>query len=431
MASLGLPVGFAHSYRAPYSCCKGIVLQLTDSKIMTDSIKTILSLAKLSELVRMDVPAKICNVCTPHGEATERYTKPSRQPSALVDTDTKWLVRCVLGTAELEGSLVPSSIEANLNIPNALTGQNVVHGTSVFAAGTAALYLQKIWLAKAGIPREWLDLLETTDVKLNGTTITYTFPFTNHESAGNLVDAMMATGKVLFGKDCLSWHSGNDTVVIPGRDFTIVAYIKSDFSHCEWVDGAPVASIKAAAEHIVRVEVKLGLPFLRKRGLTSLESWRDAYARGIYEQVFDDTVRKSLRLTGERLRHKAPRVEVFALLTPTEAQVLRGYLAKSPIDPRESKTVLESASPSKRYYELRKPILDQARIDINIPWTEHVKLRCFELEDTLLYPGDFHPTAGHAAWSFCEANWGTLLERLKGAYEDALTAADAKVALPM
>lgn len=392
---------------------------------MTDSIKTVLSLAKIPELVRMDVPAKICSVCTPHGEATERYTKPSRQPSALVDTDTKWLVRCAPGTAELAGNLVPASIDANLNIPNAVTGQNVVHGTSVFAAGVAALYLQKIWLAEADIPREWLDLLGTTDVTLNGTTITYTFSFTDRAFAENMVDAIMATGKVLYGKNCLSWHSGNDTVIIPGRNFTIVVYIKSDLSHCQWVDGAPVASITAEAEHIVRIEVKLGLPFLKKRGLTSLESWRDAYARGIYEQVFNDTVRKSMRLTGERLRHKAPREEVFALLTPTEAEVLRGYLTEPPIDPRVSKTVLESASPTKRYYELRKPILKHARIDIGIPWSEHIKLRCFELEDTLVYPGDFHPTDEHAAWSFCESNWTTLLERLNGAYEDASMAAEA------
>jgi len=394
---------------------------------MTDSIKTVLSLAKIPEFVRMDVPANICNVNNAWGVRKQQYTKPSRQPSALVDTDTKWVVRCAAGTADMEGYLVPASIDANLNIPNAVTGQNVVHGTSVFAAGVAALHLQKIWLAEAGIPREWLDLLGTDDVKLNGTTITYTFPFTDREWAENMVDAIMATGKVLYGKDCLSWHSGNDTVIIPGRDFTIVVYVKSDLSHCAWVDGAPVASITAAAEHIVRIEVKLGAPFLKKRGWTSLESWRDAYARGHYEKVFNETVRKALRLTGERLRHKAPRPEVFEMLTPTEAEVLRGYLAEPPIDPRESKTVTESASPTKRYYELRKPILKHARIDIGIPWTEHVKLRCFELEDTLVYPGDFHPTDEHAAWSFCESNWGALLERLIGAYGDAVTVAEAKI----
>lgn len=393
---------------------------------MTDSIKTILSLAKLPELVRMDVPAKICNVCTPHGEATERYTKPSRQPSALVDTDTKWLVRCVPGTAALEGNLVPATIDANLNIPNAVTGQNVAHGTSVFAAGVAALYLQKIWLAQAGIPREHLDLLTTSDVSLSGATVTYTVPFLDHAQAVELVDAILATGKALHGARCISWHSGNDTVRIPGRDFTVIVYIKSDFSHCEWVDGVPAESIQTEAKHLVRIEAKLGLPFLQKRGLTSLESWRDAYARGVYEKVFNDTVRKSLRLTGERLRHKAPRPEVFSLLTPTEAEVLRGYLAEPPVDPRESKTVVESASPTKRFYEVRKPILKHARIDIDIPWIEHIKLRCFELEDTLVYPGDYHPAEDHAAWSFCESNWGTLLERLNGAYEDALAAADAK-----
>lgn len=402
---------------------------------MTDTIKTILSLAKMTELVRMDVPAKICNVSNPWGELQEQYTKPSWQQSTVVDTKTKWVVRCAPGTAELAHYIVPAAIEANLNIPNdgpeyppnAVTGQNVVHGTSVFAAGVAALYLQRNWLAEAGLPREQLDLLDTSDVGLGGVTVTYTIPFADHADAVELVKAIMVTGKVLYGEDCISWHSGNDTVTIPGRDFTVIVYIKSDFSHCEWGDGVPVQSIQAEATHIVRIEAKLGLPFLKKRGLTRLDSWRDAYARRVYEETFNATIRKSLRLTGERLRHKAPREEVFGLLTPTEAAVLRGYLAEPPLDPRESQTVIESASTNKRFYELRKPILKHARIDIDIPWAEHVKLRCFELEDSLIYPGDFHPADDHAAWSFCESNWDSLRQQLNKAYEGALTAANAKL----
>lgn len=389
---------------------------------MTDSIKTSLSLAKLAELVRMDIPANICTVSTPWGENTGRYTKPSRQKSPLADTHTKWVVRCELGTGNLADYSVPSQIDADLNIPNAITGQNVEHGTSVFAAGIAALELQRRWLADCGLPREQLDLITTSDVKLNGTTITYLMPFNTKDAAIHLVKAIEATGRVL-NKRCTSWESTNETIMLPGRDFTMIAYIKTDLSHCKFKNGAPVRSIIEQGSYIVRIEAKLGLPFLRKLGRVELESWRNAYLDGVYETIFNETVRKSLSLAGTRLRHKAPREEVFGLLTETEATVLRGYLAEPPLDPRQAKTVTESSSPNQRFYEIRKPILRLAKIDIDIPWKEHVKLRCFELADKLIYPGDYNPADDRACWCFCKANWANLLEQLRQSYEIALAAA--------
>ncbi|KAB8054764.1 hypothetical protein ACWYXJ_23045 [Janthinobacterium lividum] len=390
---------------------------------MTDTIKTVLCLKKIPQILRMDIPAQICNVSNPWGVLSSQYTKPSYQPSSMVDTMTKWVVRCAPGTDELTDWLVPDKIEAQINIPNAVAGQNVVHGTSVFAAGVAALCLQRNWLAQEGLPREQLDLLTTSDMELNGVTITFILAFTEPEYAVALIQAMTATGKALYGNRCLTFSTGNDTVVLPGRDFSVTAYIKSDFSHCEWVNGAPRKSIGEASPYLVRIEAKLGLPFLRKYLLCSLHRWQGAYARGLYEKIFNATVRKTLHLTGVCLRHKVPREEVFKLLTPTEEAVLRGYLATPALDPRKSQTVVGSANPEKRFYELRKPILAHARIDIDIPWKNHVKLRCFELEDILVYPGDFHPSDDHAAWSFCESNWINLRERLDDAYEAALAAA--------
>jgi hypothetical protein len=387
---------------------------------MTDTIKTVLSLKKIPQLLRMDIQALICNVSNPWGELSNQYTKPSIQPSALSGTKTKWVVRCEPGVGELEGYCVPATIEAELNIPNAVTGQNVVHGTSVLAAGVSALYLQRNWLAEAGLPREQLDLLTTSDVNLNGVTITYILPCPHPEYAAALIQAMIATGKALYAERCLAISSGNDTVTLPGRDFTVTAYIKSDFRHCEWPEGAPIKSIQEASPYLLRIEAKLGQTFLRKRLLCSLDSWRDAYARDVYEEIFNATVRKTLRLNGVTLRHKTPREEVFRLLSPTEEVVLRGYLSEPALDPRKSQTVLGSVSPEKRFYELRRPILERARIDIDIPWKEHVKLRCFELEDRLVYPGDFHPADDYAAWAFCESNWDRLRERLNDVYESAL-----------
>lgn len=394
---------------------------------MTDTIKISLSLLKLAEMVRMDIPAEIRNRTNPWGESKGRYVAPSTQKSAMTNTKTKWVVRCEPGTGELEGYSVPAWIDAELNIPNAITGQNVEHGTSVFAAGVASLELQRIWLAKSGLPREQLDLLTIDDVSLNGVTVTFLMAFPTRAEAEGLVKAIGTTGRIL-AKNCDIHMSSNDTVYIPARDYKVTAYIKSDFSHCAWDDDAPKTPMMDAAAHIVRIESVLSLPFLRARNLIPLERWRDAYSNGLYEAIFNDTVRASLRLTGAILRHKAPREEVIEKLTPTEAEVLRGYLAMPPLDPRQSKTVLNSVSPSKRFHEIRKPILDKTRIDIDIPWEQHAQLRCFELADSLVYPGDYSPSEEHAAWSFCEASWPQLREDMRLAYERALALVMARVA---
>ena len=53
-------------------------------------------------------------------------------------------------------------------------------------------------------------------------------------------------------------------------------------------------------------------------------------------------------------------------------------------------------SKANRFYELRRKILDVANIDIDIPWVDHVRLRCFDLYDKLYYPDDYQPSVDHA-----------------------------------
>ena len=135
---------------------------------MTDTVKITLDLSKLSPDVRKCVPAHICeDIDTGTGELL-KYNRPSFQKSALSGTKMKWNVRC--GYDETAGRLndVPIQIDAELNIPNAVVGQNIEHGTSVFAAGVAALELLRQWMAQEGLPREQLDLLSVEDVTLKG-----------------------------------------------------------------------------------------------------------------------------------------------------------------------------------------------------------------------------------------------------------------------
>lgn len=386
---------------------------------MTDSIKTTLKLTKIAPLVRMDIDAKLSTTTNPWGEVKERYTKPSHQKSALTETKTKWIVRVANDPNHPELGLVPTHIDAEVHVPNSTVGHNLEHGTSVWAAGNAAIEQQRIWMARSGLPQVALDLLKPEDVSLRGVTITYIIRCASRAEAEKLVEAINVTRKVLSTKG-KGEDSVNLSVTLPFGTFSILAYIKTLLKHCKFPEEAPVADLVAETSCLVRIEVTLGLPFLEKLRMVELESWRHAYANGVYESIFNDTVRKELRLGRDLLRHKAPREEVFQKLTPTEAQLLRSYLENC--DPRKFGSVVDSVSPTKRFSELRLEILRVTKIDIDIPWKEHVKLRCFELDTLLKYPGDYHPSAAHTPWCFCKANWRKLKANFRSRYEAELAA---------
>lgn len=172
---------------------------------MTDSIRTILDLTKLSAQARMDVDAVICSEVHPSGELKRQYSKPSTQQSPMADTKTTWLVRSEKG---FDGYFVPTSIEANLNIPNAVVGHNVVHGTSVFAAAVSAFHLQRIWMATSGVARTELDKLTLSDVSLQGVTVSYPQHWLDEEAARDQVRAIYDTAKGLYGEQCTLFSSG-------------------------------------------------------------------------------------------------------------------------------------------------------------------------------------------------------------------------------
>ena len=391
---------------------------------MTDTIKVSLSLSKLSMPSRMQVPREICNVSNQDGEVTGRYVKPSKQRSPMSSTRIKWIVRCEHDSSPEDYGLIPVAIDAELHIPNATVGHNLEHGTSVFAAAHAALGLICISLAESELPKSELDLLSTDDISILGVTLTYLMNCTTRNCAEELLNSISETGKLL-NPNCKMFMSTNETVYLPARDHIIIFYLKTDLEHCKWQDNAPVSGMIDQASRIVRIEAKLGLGYLRQRGLTTVDSWRYAYERGLYAKLFDETVRKSLRL-GDQLRHKLPRAEVYNRLTATEARLLRYYIQGC--DPRKFPSVVNSLAPNKRFSELRLGILKVAKVDIDIPWKDHTKLRCFELDEQLRYPGDYHPSEEHAPWCFCQSNWIRLRDQIDAAYEDAINSAKAKVA---
>lgn len=388
---------------------------------MTSSIKTVLCLKKIPQLLRIGIPALIPKK-TPQSQPPRDRPKQDTYLNALLREENKVAVLSEPGTGLFKGYTIASGIEVELNIPKTLTGHTAAHGTSVFAEGIAAFHLQRNWLAEAGVPREQLDFLETSDITLSEVSITFVRTFSYEEQAALFIEDIAETGEALYGKRCTTTESGSDrSVTLPGHGFSVTASIQTDFKRRDWPDDAPMGSLCEASPYQVRIEAKLQEPFLKERLLTSVDDWRHAYEESLYETIFNATVRKTLRLDRDvALRSKAPGDGVFRRLTPDEGEVLRGYLAKPALDPRQSQTVVSNSNQGKRFNELRKSILKHTSIDIDIPWKQHVKLRCFDLDGIVLYPGDFSPTDENAPWTFCASNWGHLQEQLNLAYEAAL-----------
>ncbi|MGF6182726.1 hypothetical protein ABIB42_003762 [Massilia sp. UYP32] len=383
---------------------------------MTDSIRISLDLTKMSTQARMVVDGTVTQDFNPKGRVKRTYDKASTQKSPMSDAKTYWRVR----TEQIGNQVVPYKVEANLNIPNAVAGQNVLHGTSVFASAVSALYFLKIWMAESGVPGNELDKLTLTDVRLLGVTLSYPQHCVDRADASELVRAIGDLGRILYGDKCVVLSSSNETVYLERRDYMLTIYNKTNLAHCAFKESTPVSSLQAVSPTIVRTEVKLESRYLQENGLTSVERWRNAYAERRYEQLFNELVRRTLRLD-DRLRYKAPRPEVFSRLSALEAHILRGYLRG--LDPRAAKTVLTSSRPAARFHELRKSLMHKSQVDIDIPWSLHRKLRSAELGERLSYSGDFDSAPKDVDWVFSQSSWDGLRGTMYELYEQALAKA--------
>lgn len=382
---------------------------------MTDSLKLSLDLTKLPLNARLQVPLIVGSDVNPRtGELLSRKHKPTKGFSPMSNTKTWWLVRSEKLLIDAQWEDVATSIEADLNLPNALTGQNLEHGTSVYAAGTGALYLIKIWLATAGLDRMYINRVTEANIKLLAVTLTYLITCLTNAEAKALVHDIRTTAHILSSR-AESYESSNETINMHTKHGKLSAYHKTLLKFCRFAVDAPTADILEANALLVRLESKLNAAFLAKVGMTSLLSWKDAYADGLYELFFQKTVLDPLQLD---LRHNRPRPEALACLTTTEAEFVLHYLDGG--DPKAFANVAHAAFPTQALSKLRIAVRRKLCIDTDIPWVEHTKLRCFKLKDRLVYAGDYMPPTERASWCFCKESWPQLLQKLADRLDHAL-----------
>lgn len=390
---------------------------------MTDSAIPCLDLRGMPEEARREVEVYHNRTQNKRWEyVCERYPKSITITSPMSGTGME-LKTYWDGSGE---QFLQSQSVVHLNFPNAVAAQNCEHGTSVFAAGVAGMYLLKYQMACDGVPGHALDMLSTHHVSLHGATVTYLITCKTEEETRANVLQMKAALRILGYKPTGN-DSTNETFYVHRNGYVIAVYHKTDFSHCIFASEEVAEMLKARARCIIRIEVYMQGHYLRERGWDALESWRNAYAEGRYETIFRELVRglfhleivrKGVIRPGVILRHKAPRKEALKYLTDTERAIVFDYLAGTSVD--ELPAIRDATTPSKAKSDWKKSIRKKLRIDITIPWAEHQALKHAELNRLVRYPGDYHPDAATVDHSVCQENWSVWLGRLKALCRKAI-----------
>ena len=386
---------------------------------MTDSVKPCLDLRTMPKTARCEVEVHHAQTKNKrHHNVGGPYPKPIKVKSPLSGTGME-LVTYWDGSGK---DFLQSQIVGDMNLPNALTGQNCLHGTSVYAAGVAGLGLIKYQMACDGVPGSALDMLTTKDVTLHGATVTFLLEAETEEQAHATV-LQLKTAACILGLAPTGDDSSNVTFYIRRNGFVLTVYQKTDFSHCVFPNDELAETFKARAGRMIRIEVYMQGHYLRKRGWAALESWRFAYAEGRYEAIFREMVRGLFNLEAVKrdrispsviLRHKTPRQEAMKHLTATERAIVQAYLAGIPAGNLPSiKNGATTSGRNKIKSKWKRTIGEKLRIDITIPWEQHQDLRHAYLDRLLQYPGDYHPDAATVAYCFCKANWPKLLAHLR------------------
>lgn len=194
---------------------------------MTDSVKLCVDLRSMPEDARREVEVHHARTQDKRDSYIgERYPKAITVTSPLSGTGmelkTFW--------EDAKPRFVQSHIVAALNLPNALTGHNCEHGTSIFAAGEAGLELLKHRMVCDGVPGAAVDMLTTHHVSLHGATITYLLCCADEKQANANVLKMKAALRIL-GYVPTGNDSTNETFDVPRNGYVITVYHKTDFSH--------------------------------------------------------------------------------------------------------------------------------------------------------------------------------------------------------
>lgn len=316
----------------------------------------------------------------------------------------------LLPAARLRG--LRCAVTVDLNVHEFLVGDHAEYGTSVFAAGRAALEFARAELARMGLRKDKLDQLSTAHVAIQKATVAYLFKFSRQAEASAFSMAMTqrarAVGLNIQHDDARHAIEYRGTYADPQS----VGATSGQFPH-----DVVLAKTSFPRQGLVRLDLELGSDFLSGRGWNVLDCWRNAYAEGRYLAIFNENVRGLFRLDTP-YRIPTPSETLIERLSTGARLMLRDYLeGRDPNACGRFPPGGKGKSANKRELKIvSEEILAVLGIDIMIPWKEFRDRPHALLALKLGYPGDFQG----AHRPFCKANWPKLLAAMREIYEAAV-----------
>jgi hypothetical protein len=328
----------------------------------------------------------------------------------------------------------PCAIEASVNVPTLLVGQNAEHGLSVVAAVEASLLLIKHFLASHGVARTELDKLEEANVMIQQITLTYLIKTENkRKDLERLIKALCILypvkkkgyGKYSEGTVGRFDHADNKTIYCNRRESALGCYAKPDD------DLAEVPSHAEFGQSHIRVELVLHGAELRDNGWERYAAWKGAHESGLYKRIFEEYVQQRFFRLDEKLRQTRPDATDIKKLTGLSLKVFNGYAKGKDSRTASEFVTLRKANPrneQKLFSEVKIDILKKLRMDITIPFAEHIKLGTSKMRELVVWEGDHNPADDVVELCFCRSNWPALKQALDAAVTDACEAYKTKAA---
>ena len=314
----------------------------------------------------------------------------------------------------------PSAVTVSLNVPVERFGSHHKYGASVFASGRTGLEAARIALARAGICKAELDLLNASHVSLQRVTIPYIFVFEKQAQADSFMNAFRDQ----------SLLRGINYRTVPGfRIYEYQGFHGKNVNDAKKHEEILLLVTPRPEAKCIRLELQLEASYLMSRGWSTLESWRTAYAEDRYESIFNEVVRGSLLLDAW-VPYSVPSAEPRVDMSLLAEGLLRHYLkGDTPVSFDRFACAGSHSKKMKMVRSQRWSILQTTGINIGIPWSELSVTIPKTFITTLKYPGDYLPPEAPTSLGFlkatelqdtlcfCKANWQQFLAELRAAYK--------------
>lgn len=310
-----------------------------------------------------------------------------------------------------------------INNPICLIGNNAFIENMIYESARLSLLFLKMSLKSMGVKKKYRSLLSLKNAYIKKFDLTFLIKFKNIDEAVSKRDELENRIKAIFHD--LDYKSRqvfgerkNRTIYLNYQNCpSMRAYVKwKDISRDNKVDYADVNNylcpdvkkkIYAFSRSMLRIELTIRDTFLKKKfpEMLDVTSWKDKNKSDeVMQNIFFKF--KEMLMIDVDLRHNKHRPADFEKLDKKVQKFLKIYYVG------DEQPTMDAMTKSQRY-ELKKKILEKARIDISIPWEFHKTLKNINwltMPSSIDFSSNFHNLNQYV---FCRENMKIFLDKIK------------------